>query len=146
MSHLTHVKNVFARRDLLLSALHELDVVVEEPGYVRYWNGQRQGADIVARMDSIGVDVGFALQDLKAGDACMTLDESEYSDGSSPNKVYVPVYDQYYESHISPILGRNLCLVNQGYYRAMLEEEAFMNGGTVSVQETQNEVLVTLEI
>ena len=58
----------------------------------------------------------------------------------------MPLYDQYYESRIAEFLGRNLCRVHQGYYKAMLEEEAFMNGGTVSVQETQTEVLVTLDI
>ena len=146
MSHLTHVQNVFVRRDLLLKALEALGVPVQEPGEVRYWGGQVSRADIVARLDRIGVDVGFVLRNLTRESAHLTLDESEYSDGGAPTQAYTPVYDQYYESRISEILGKNLCLVHQGYYKAMLEEEAFMNGGTVSVEETPTEILVTLEI
>jgi hypothetical protein len=145
MSHLTYLKNVFTRKDLLLEALRSFDVTIEEPGRIRYWNAHAVEASLVAKLKDY--DLGFTLQELTADASAMIRDESEQlADFSGAARmVYVPTYDDW-NGEVERKFGPNLCLLNQRYYELLLQEEAALQGGFVRVADTENEILVTLEV
>ena len=141
MSHITRVQNVFVRKDLLLEALKTFGVQVFEHGMVRYWAGNSVRADIVARLHAY--DLGFVLESAQARTAHDLSDQSEPV-LSMPTQAYVPLYDSW-NGEVEDMFGPNLCQLNARYYTRLLEqcEEAC---GPVQVEETQDSIILTVEV
>jgi hypothetical protein len=147
MSHLTHVKNVFTRKDLLLDALRRVKfgIVIEEPGRVRFYAGDSAIADIVAKLQHY--DLGFVLQFTTSGEAYKMMDDDEdaytFMDGKA-NCCYVPICD-FWNGEVEAVFGKNLCELNAVYYSLLLCE-SIDNISQTTITDTEDKILVTIEI
>ena len=142
MSHLTKVKNVFTRKDLLLEVLADMGVTVTEPGSVRFYGGRQEIADIVAVLGSY--DLGFRLERQLPTTAMIDADEST-CDVDVATTAYVPVCD-FYNGEVEGRFGRNLCQLNARYYQKLLQQSQDLAVAVPTFEDTKDYVLVTLEI
>jgi hypothetical protein len=144
MSHLTHVKNVFTRKDLLLESLSRFGhVTIEEPGRVRFYGQKSVKADIVAKLKNY--DLGFIRQPLTPVESLRMQDESEDSyEFVSAVSAYTPVCD-FWNGEVEAEFGKNLCELNAIYYSLLLCESVD-NISQTTIKNTDDKILITIEI
>jgi len=140
MSHLTRIRNVYTRKDLLIAALLRFTPIVEESADGRYWGGRTAKGDIVAKLGQY--DLIFQLV-APSSDVSMVRDHSETAiEVPAVTSVYQPSFDTW-NGEVQAVFGKNLCRLNAEYYSALLAEQS-QGYPVISRHETDDEIVVTL--